>query len=297
VPPRSKANQPLGIESTLWEAATKLRGTMESSEYKHIVLGLIFLKYVSDAFMEQRERLESSLSDVGGAEYVENEADRREILESRDEYLGAGIFWVPTDARWAGPRGIQAAAKHPAIGERIDAAMEDIERENPSLRTILPKNYARKEIDVRRLGELVDLISGIGLGHEAGREEDLLGRVYEYFLGQFASSEGKGGGEFYTPRSVVRLLVEMLDPFSGRVYDSACGSGGMFVQAEKFVLAHGGQRDAISVYGQEAIATTWRIAHMNLAIRGIEANLGAEWGDTFHADRHPDLRADFVSAP
>jgi len=296
VPPRSKASESLGIEATLWDAANKLRGNMDSAEYKHVALGLIFLKYVSDAFGEQRDLLDKTLNDPDSPEYVDDETDRQEILESRDEYLGAGVFWVPSEARWDGPTGIQAGAKQPDIGRRIDAAMDAIERENPSLRGVLPKNYARQELDVRRLGELVDLISGIGLGTAEQRKGDVLGRVYEYFLGQFAANEGKGGGEFYTPRSVVRLLVEMLEPYEGRVYDPCCGSGGMFVQAEDFVLAHGGNKDAISVYGQESNATTWRIAKMNLALRGIEANLGAEWGDTFHDDKHPDLRADFILA-
>ncbi len=296
MPPRSKASESLGIESTLWDAANKLRGNMDSAEYKHVALGLIFLKYVSDAFTEQRDLLDKTLTDPDSPEHVDDETDRQEILESRDEYLGAGVFWVPSEARWDGPTGIQAGAKQPNIGRRIDAAMDAIERENPSLRGVLPKNYARQELDVRRLGELVDLISGIGLGTAEQRKGDVLGRVYEYFLGQFAANEGKGGGEFYTPRSVVQLLVEMLEPYKGRVYDPCCGSGGMFVQAEDFVLAHGGNKDAISVYGQESNATTWRIAKMNLALRGIEANLGAEWGDTFHDDKHPDLRADFVLA-
>ncbi len=263
MPPRSKATQSLGIEATLWDAANKLRGNMDSAEYKHVALGLIFLKYVSDAFAEQRTALEQSLSDPSGDDYIEDEADRQDILESRDEYLGAGVFWVPAEARWDGPDGIQAGAKQADIGRRIDAAMDAIERENPSLRGVLPKNYSRQELDIRRLGELVDLIGGIGLGTAEQRKGDVLGRVYEYFLGQFAANEGKGGGEFYTPRSVVRLLVEMLEPYKGRVYDPCCGSGGMFVQAEDFVLAHGGNKDAISVYGQESNATTWRIAKMN----------------------------------
>ncbi len=296
MPPRSKPTQSLGIEGTLWDAANKLRGNMDSAEYKHVALGLIFLKYVSDAFAEQWNLLETTLADPASPDYINDEADRQEVLENRDEYLGAGVFWVPAEARWDGARGIQAGAKQADIGRRIDAAMDAIERENASLRGVLPKNYSRQELDVRRLGELVDLISGIGLGTAEQRKGDVLGRVYEYFLGQFAASEGKGGGEFYTPRSVVRLLVEMLQPYKGRVYDPACGSGGMFVQAEDFVLAHGGNRDAISVYGQESNPTTWRIAKMNLALRGIEANLGPEWGDTFHDDKHQDLRADFILA-
>jgi type I restriction enzyme M protein len=293
VPPRSKASESLGIEATLWDAANKLRGNMDSAEYKHVALGLIFLKYVSDAFTERRMALAAELRDPTSEKYLEDTSEHEEVLEDRDEYTGHAVFWVPTEARWDG---LQAAAKQADIGRRIDAAMDAIERENPSLRGVLPKNYSRQELDVRRLGELVDLIGGIGLGTEEQRQGDVLGRVYEYFLGQFAASEGKGGGEFYTPRSVVRLLVEMLEPYKGRVYDPACGSGGMFVQAEEFTLAHGGRRDSISVFGQESNPTTWRIAKMNLALRGIDANLGPEWGDTFHDDKHPDLKADFVLA-
>jgi len=278
VPPRSKATQSLGIEATLWDAANKMRGNMDSGEYKHVALGLIFLKYVSDAFAERHRALVASLADPAGPDYMADEADRALILESRDEYLSEGVFWVPQEARWDGPEGIQASAKQPTIGTRVDAAMDAVERENPSLRGVLPKNYARAELDPVRLGGLVDIISNIGLGASGHREQDLLGRVYEYFLGQFAASEGKGGGEFYTPRSVVRLLVEMLEPYAGRVYDPAAGSGGMFVQAEDFVLAHGGKKDAISVYGQESNATTWRIGKMNPALRGTEANMGPEWG-------------------
>jgi type I restriction enzyme M protein len=281
------------LEATLWRAADQLRGSMDAGEYKHVALGLIFLKYVSDAFAARRIELDQQLSDPASDEFISDPEDRAGILESRDEYLAEGVFWVPTEARWLA---IQAAAKQTDIGRRIDAAMDAIERDNPILRGVLPKNYARPELDVRRLGELVDLIGSIGLTGSVPGETDLLGRVYEYFLGQFAASEGKAGGEFYTPRAVVRLLVEMLEPFTGRVYDPCCGSGGMFVQAEEFVLAHGGTRDALSVYGQESNPTTWRIAKMNLALRGIEANLGAEWGDTFHDDKHPDLRADFVLA-
>ncbi len=293
MPPRSKASESLGIEATLWNAANTLRGNMDSSEYKHVVLGLIFAKYVSDAFTERRESLRADLSDPTSDKYLDDPTEHEEVLEDRDEYLGQAVFWVPAEARWDG---IQAAAKQSDIGRRIDNAMDAIERENPSLRGVLPKNYSRQELDVRRLGELVDLIGSIGLGTAQHRDSDVLGRVYEYFLGQFAASEGKGGGEFYTPRSVVRLLVEMLEPFKGRVYDPCCGSGGMFVQAEQFVIAHGGKRDAISVFGQESNPTTWRIAKMNLALRGIDANLGPEWGDSFHDDKHPDLRADFILA-
>src|SRR3954447_11846155 len=290
VPPRAKknGNEPLGFEDLLWKAADKLRGSMDSGEYKHVVLGLIFLKYVEDAFEERRAVLRDELA----ADGLTGEA-AEELLESRDEYTAEGVFWVPPEARW---QYLKERAKQPEIGKLIDNAMDLIEVDNPSLRGVLPKTYARPSLDVRRLGELVDLISGIGLGAAEHREKDVIGRVYEYFLARFASSEGKGGGEFYTPRSVVKLLVEMIEPLSGRVYDGCCGSGGMFVQAERFVEAHGGRRNDIAVYGQELNDTTWRLANMNLAIRGIEADLGPRWGDTFHEDLHPDLRADYVLA-
>jgi type I restriction enzyme M protein len=261
---------------------------MDASEYKHVVLGLVFLKYVEDAFSERREQLAADLASEGfDAEAAE------ELLESRDEYTAEGIFWVPPEARWGH---LKASAKQPEIGKMIDHAMDLIEVDNPTLRGVLPKSFSRPALDVRRLGELVDLISGIGVGSAEHREKDILGRVYEYFLGRFASAEGKGGGEFYTPRSVVRLLVEMIEPYQGRVYDPCCGSGGMFVQSENFVEAHGGQRNDIAIYGQELNDTTWRLAKMNLAIRGIEADLGPRWGDTFHEDLHPDLKADFILA-
>jgi type I restriction enzyme M protein len=284
----ARGTEPLGFEDILWKAADKLRGSMDASEYKHVVLGLIFLKYVEDAFEERRAALREELAADGitGAE-------AEELLESRDEYTAEGVFWVPPEARW---HYLRERAKQPGIGKLIDGAMDLIELDNPSLRGVLPKTYARPSLDVRRLGELVDLISGIGLGAAEHREKDILGRVYEYFLGRFASSEGKGGGEFYTPRSVVRLLVEMIEPYSGRVYDPCCGSGGMFVQAERFVEAHGGRRNDIAVYGQELNDTTWRLAKMNLAIRGIEADLGPRWGDSFHEDLHPDLKADYILA-
>lgn len=289
-PPRARRQpgKPLGFEDILWKAADKLRGSMDASEYKHVVLGLIFLKYVSDAFEERHAAIENELA----ADEITGQA-ALELAESPDEYLAEGIFWVPAEARWGYLRDL---AKQPNIGQLIDRAMDQVELANPSLRGVLPKTYARPSLDQRRLGELVDLISGIGLGSAEHREKDLLGRVYEYFLGRFASAEGKGGGEFYTPRCVVRLLVEMIEPLKGRVYDGCCGSGGMFVQAERFIEAHGGRRNDIAVYGQELNDTTWRLAKMNLAIRGIEADLGPRWGDTFHADMHPDLKADFILA-
>ena len=287
-PKRNGASQPLGFEDTLWKAADKLRGSMDSSEYKHVVLGLVFLKYVDDAFSERRSALAAELAQEG----IRGE-DAEELLESRDEYTGHGVFWVPPEARWAE---LQAAAKQPDIGKLLDGAMDAIEVENPSLRGVLPKIYSRQNVDTRRLGELIDLVGSLGLGGSEHKEKDLLGRVYEYFLGRFASQEGRAGGEFYTPRNVVKILVEMIEPYQGRVYDPCCGSGGMFVQSEAFVEAHGGKRNDISVYGQELNDTTWRLAKMNLAIRGIEADLGPRWGDSFHEDLHPDLRADYILA-
>ncbi len=285
---KGNATEPLGFEDVLWKAADKMRGSMDSSEYKHVVLGLVFLKYVGDAFEERRAAVRTELV----AEGLFGES-AEELLESRDEYTAEGVFWVPPEARWGY---LRERAKQPDIGKLIDSAMDLIEVDNPSLRGVLPKTYARPSLDTRRLGELVDLISGIGLGSAEHRERDILGRVYEYFLGRFASAEGKGGGEFYTPRSVVKLLVEMIEPLNGRVYDGCCGSGGMFVQAERLVEAHGGRRNDIAVYGQELNDTTWRLAKMNLAIRGIEADLGPRWGDTFHEDLHPDLKADYILA-
>ncbi|MHB1615252.1 MAG: class I SAM-dependent DNA methyltransferase [Actinomycetes bacterium] len=278
----------MGFETTLWKAADKLRGSMDASEYKHVVLGLVFLKYVDDAFAERRAQLADEL----GVDGITGEA-AEELLESRDEYTGAGVFWVPAEARWDY---LRSHAKQAEIGKLIDTAMDAIEAENPSLRGVLPKTYARPSLDVRRLGELVDLIAGLGLGTAEHREKDLLGRVYEYFLGRFATAEGKAGGEYYTPRNIVRVLVEMIEPYQGRVYDPCCGSGGMFVQSERFVEAHGGGRNDIAVYGQELNDTTWRLAKMNLAIRGIEADLGPRWADTFHDDLYPDLKADYILA-
>lgn len=283
----------LGFEETLWAAADKLRGNMDASEYKHVVLGLIFLKYISDAFLARYRQLEFELSDPNSPAYVKEPEARYEYLEDRDEYTAENVFWIPAEARWDR---LQAAAKRPEIGKLLDDAMTAIERENTRLKGVLPKIYARPDLDKTRLGELLDLIGTIGLGDPESRKKDILGRTYEYFLSKFASAEGKAGGEFYTPASVVRLLVAMLEPFKGRVYDPCCGSGGMFVQSESFVLAHGGRIGDISIYGQESNPTTWRLAKMNLAIRGIEADLGPEPADTFHRDLHPDLKADFVLA-
>jgi type I restriction enzyme M protein len=286
--PRSKSNGSkdsaanLGFEAKLWLAADKLRNNMDAAEYKHVVLGLIFLKYISDSFEEHHAKLVEGKGDYAGAN-----------AEDPDEYRAENIFWVPPGARWSY---LQNSAKQPAIGKIVDEAMVAIERDNPRLKGVLPKDYARPALDKHRLGELIDLIGTIGLGDKENRAKDILGRVYEYFLTQFASAEGKNGGQFYTPSCVVRLLVEMLAPYKGRVYDPCCGSGGMFVQSEKFVEAHGGKRGDISIYGQESNATTRRLAVMNLAIRGIEAAFGPEHADTFRRDLHPDLRADYVLA-
>ncbi|HYO67518.1 MAG TPA: class I SAM-dependent DNA methyltransferase, partial [Archangium sp.] len=241
----------LGFEDTLWKAADELRGNMDAAVYKHVVLGLIFLKYVSDAFEERHTQLLAEMAE--GAD-----------PEDPDEYRAQNVFWVPKEARWSK---LQANARQPVIGKLVDDAMVAIDRDNPGLKGVLPKDYARPDLDKQRLGALIDLISKIGLGDKESRGKDILGRVYEYFLSQFASAEGKRGGQFYTPKSVVKLLVEMLAPYKGRVFDPCCGSGGMFVQSEKFVEAHGGRLGDLSIYGQESNVTTWRLAKMNLAIR------------------------------
>jgi len=283
----------LGFEQKLWAAADKMRGHMDPSEYKHIALGLVFLKYISDAFAERHDELERLTGDQHSEYYIREPPARYQVLEDRDEYLAEHVFWVPPEARWSH---LQAHARQPEIGKLIDTAMDLIERDNPSLKGVLPRQYNLPTIDKTRLGELIDLIGSIDLGGSASRSKDILGRVYEYFLSEFASQEGKGGGEFYTPRSVVHLLVEMLEPYKGRVYDPCCGSGGMFVQSEKFVEHHGGRIGDISIYGQESNATTWRLCKMNLAIRGIEGNLGSDNADTFHNDLHLDVKADYILA-
>ena len=269
---------PIGFETQLWAAADALRNNMDAAEYKHVVLGLIFLKYISDAFE---------------AKYAELEAQKAEGAdpEDPDEYRAVSIFWVPKEARW---QHLKAQAPQATIGTLIDDAMTAIERDNASLKGVLPKDYARVGLDKQRLGQLINLVSDIALGAPADRAKDTLGRVYEYFLSRFASAEGKQSGQFYTPRHVVRILVEMLAPYKGRVYDPCCGSGGMFVQSEKFIEAHSGKIGDISIYGQESNYTTWRLAKMNLAIRGIDAQIAH--GDTFHQDQHPDLKADYVLA-
>lgn len=275
---RDRMGGPLGIERELWDAANALRGSMDAAEYKHVVLGLVFLKYVSDAFEAQHAKLEA-------------EREQGADPDDPDEYRAEGIFWVPPEARW---QKLQTSARQPEIGQFVDQAMAAIERDNPSLKGVLPKDYARPALDKQRLGQLIDLISNITFASGGSPARDVLGRVYEYFLGQFASAEGKKGGEFYTPRCIVKLLVEMLRPYRGRVYDPCCGSGGMFVQSEEFIEAHGGRLGDISVYGQESNYTTWRLCKMNLAIHGIEGKI--EQGDTFFNDRFPDLKADYILA-
>lgn len=279
----------LGVDpEDLWQAADKLRGSIDAAEYKHVVLGLIFLKYISDAFQARREQLKQELK----ADGIEG-AQAESLLEQRDEYTAEGVFWVPLEARW---ETIQAQGKTPNIGKLIDDAMYAIEHDNAKLKGKLPRDYARRGIAPQRLGGLIDLIGSMTIGSDEARAKDVLGRVYEYFLGKFAAAEGKLGGEFFTPRSIVRLLVEMIEPYEGRVYDPCCGSGGMFVQSEKFTEAHGGNKRDISIFGQESNPTTWRLAHMNLAIRGIEANLGEQPADSFVRDLHPDVKADYILA-
>jgi len=266
----------ISFEDKLWKAADKMRNNMDAAEYKHIVLGLIFLKYISDAFYELHKKLS---------------AEKGADPEDSDEYRAENVFYVPEKTRWSY---LQKNAKQPTIGKTIDDAMDRLEKENPTLKGVLPKNYARSSLDKQRLGELIDLIGTIGLGDKENRSKDILGRVYEYFLGQFADAEGKRGGQFYTPRCIVNLLVEMIEPYKGRVYDPCCGSGGMFVQSKKFVEAHGGHTGNIAIHGQESNQTTWRLCKMNLAIRRIDANIA--WGDSFHNDQNKDLKANFILA-
>ena len=273
-----------GYESELWKMADALRGSMDAAEYKHVVLGLIFLKYISDAFEERHAEVL--------AEWGEDAA------EDQDEYIAENIFWVPPEARW---EHLRSQTRQPTIGRLIDDAMIAIERDNPALKDVLPKDYARPALDKNRLGQVVDMVSNIKVGGAEARATDVLGNVYEYFLEQFALAEGRKGGEFYTPRSVVRLLVAMLKPYKGRVYDPCCGSSGMFVQSVEFISHHasgngnaGKAKGDISIYGQESNYTTWRMARMNLAIRGIAGQI--RHGDSFHNDRHRDLRADYILA-
>ncbi len=289
-PKKNDSSANIGFEAKLWLAADKLRNNMDAAEYKHVVLGLIFLKYISDAFEEMRAKLVEGKGDYEGSD-----------PEDADEYRAENVFWVPKESRWSH---LMASATQPTIGKLVDDAMVALERDNPRLKGVLPKDYARPALDKHRLGELINLIGTItliatateGADAKSHRSVDLLGRVYEYFLTRFASAEGKNGGQFYTPSCVVRTIVEMLAPYKGRIYDPACGSGGMFVQSEKFVLEHGGRIGDLSIYGQESNATTRRLAIMNLAIRGIEADFGPEQADTFRRDLHKDLKAQFVIA-
>ena len=249
---------------------------MDAAEYKHVVIGLIFLKYISDAFLELHDKLS---------------ADKTSDPEDKDEYLAANVFWVPQKSRW---NYLQDHGKQPDIGKLIDDAMDAIEKDNPNLKGVLPKDYAREALDKKSLGSIIDLIGSIGLGNKENRTRDILGRVYEYFLGQFAAAEGKQGGQFYTPQSIVKILVEMIEPYSGRIYDPCCGSGGMFIQSKKFIKAHEGKIGDLSIFGEESNQTTWRLCKMNLAIRGIDSNI--QWGNSFTNDKHRDLKADYILA-
>jgi type I restriction enzyme M protein len=270
----------LGFEAKLWATADALRNNMDAAEYKHVVLGLIFLKYISDAFEAKHAELTAQKADGADA-------------EDPDEYRAVNIFWVPPEARW---QYLKSMAPQPTIGRLVDDAMAAIERDNSSLKGVLPKDYARPGLNKQRLAQIINLLSDVALGDDASRSRDTLGRVYEYFLAQFASAEGKKGGQFYTPSHVVRVLVEMLAPYKGRVYDPCCGSGGMFVQSEKFIEAHAGRIGDISIYGQESNNTTWRLARMNLAIRGIDAQIAYNDDGSFLRDAFPDLKADYVLA-
>ena len=276
----NNGNSDNDFEKKLWKSADKMRSNMDAAEYKHVVLGLIFLKYISDTFNEVHTVLETRKEDFSDP-------------EDRDEYISRNVFWVPPEARWDY---LQRNAKQPTIGKMIDDAMEVIERDNRSLKGVLPTNYSRPSLDKQRLGELIDLIGGITFGNEHNGK-DLLGKVYEYFLGQFADAEGKKGGQFYTPKSIVQLLVEMIEPYKGRVFDPCCGSGGMFVQSEKFIEAHQGKLDDIHIFGQESNQTTWKLCEMNLAIRNIDSD-EVKWNNegSFLNDLHKDLKADFILA-
>jgi type I restriction enzyme M protein len=279
--------------ATLFEAANKLRGSVESAEYKHLVLGLIFLKYISDSFENRRQELQAELSDPSSDIFVKDPEERAEVLEDRDEYISENVFWVPEQARWSA---LLAAASLPDVAKRIDDALEAIEDENPRLRNVLPRIYARAALSAELMGSLVQTIAKIGFGKGAKEARDILGRIYEYFIKEFARAEGHRGGEFFTPAPVARLLVEMLEPFQGRVFDPACGSCGLFVQSASFVEAHGGRPDQISIYGQERNQATWRIGQMNLAIHGLSGELSYTEGGSLLDDAFPTLKADFVMA-
>ena len=280
------------FKQTLWKTADSLRAQMDAAEYKHIVLGLIFLKYISDSFTEQKERIKEMVTDPKSDFFISEDLNdiNEKDLEDRDYYTQDNVFWVPESARW---ETLRSQAKQTDLGAIIDRAMGDIESENNSLKGKLDKRFGRTELQAGKLGELIDLISTIGFSDEQN-SGDILGEIYEYFLGQFATAEGKKGGQFYTTRCIVKTLVAVLSPHKGRVYDPCCGSGGMFVQSEEFIRSHGGRRDDISIYGQESNPTTWRLAAMNLAIRGFAADLGKEPGDTFAKDQHPDTKFDYI---
>lgn len=304
MPPRKKA-EPLApstmkeLKDTLWKAADKLRGSLSANQYKDVILGLVFLKYVSDAYDERREAIRAELASEGM-----DESQIEDLIDDPEEYQGYGVFVVPPNARWKflaeNAKGQPAAGGEPArnVGQLIDDAMDAVMKANPTLQGTLPRLYNKDNIDQRRLGELLDLFNSARFSRQGDhRARDLMGEVYEYFLGNFARAEGKRGGEFFTPPSVVRVIVEVLEPTSGRVYDPCCGSGGMFVQTEKFIHEHDGDPKNVSIYGQESIEETWRMAKMNLAIHGIEnKGLGARWGDTFARDQHADLQMDYVMA-
>jgi type I restriction enzyme M protein len=282
------------FKTVLWASADKLRAQMDAAEYKHLVLGLIFLKYISDSFSEHQAKVLATVSDPGSDFYIGDDPDDHQAaLEDRDYYTQDNVFWVPAQARW---QALRAQAKQPDIGQRVDRALVAIENENEKLRGKLDKRFGAAQLEPGRLGELVDLISTIGFKQDEALQGDPIGKIYEYFLGQFALAEGKKGGEFLTPPSGVKLLVAVLAPHKGRVYDPCCGSGGMFVSSEEFVQSHGGRIDDISIYGQESNPTTWRLAAMNLAIRGFAADLGQEPADTFARDQFPDLKFDYIQA-
>jgi len=296
--PKQKTEKIVNFEQQLFKTADKLRKNIDAAEYKHVVLGLIFLKYISDSFEDRRAEIRRDFEDPKSEWYVEDEKERAEAiedeLEERDLYKEKNVFWVPMKARWSY---LQSEAKQLDIGNKLDEAMELIEKENDTLKNILPKVFARPNLDKKNLGELIDLVSDIALGTEAAKSKDVLGRVYEYFLGEFANAEGKKGGQFYTPKAIVKLMVEMIEPYKGRVFDPACGSGGMFVMSEKFLKEHQGNIDDISIYGQESNQTTYRLCRMNLAIRGIDGSQ-VKWNSegSFLKDAHLDLKADYVLA-
>lgn len=285
-------NHDLPFAKELWEACDRLRGSVESAEYKHLVLGLVFLKYISDSFERRRAVLEAATREEGAELYTEDEEERAEVLEDRDEYISENVFWVPKKARWSA---LLASATQPDIGKRIDAALGEIEKANEEqLRGVLPRIYARAPLASQKLGELVTTIAKVGFGDDEDKARDILGRTYEYFIKRFAAAEGHRGGEFYTPQSVTRLLVEMLEPYEGRVLDPACGSCGLFIQSADFVKSHGGQARKISIYGQENNQATWRIGRMNLAIHALAGDI--RLGDSLLNDQHPGLKANFVLA-